>query len=209
MYNPQEGSHEISPQAEATKALIRDMAEGLFGHYGYSKTSIGDIAKACTMSPGNLYRYYRNKQAIGLAVVERYFERQAAKMTAAKAVEGPAEARLRGTITAGVTHLVEMMDGNPRLFEMAEFLCEDPDGQALLARHRDWKSDFLSNLVLEGVLAGEFDVPNAAEAGWDLLLTTTAFWMPQALMAWHDQEMILEDLQRVLDLILPGMRADG
>ncbi|MEL6478098.1 MAG: TetR/AcrR family transcriptional regulator [Pseudomonadota bacterium] len=207
MYDPDEGT---SPQVEQTKTLIRDKAKALFGHFGYSKTSIGDIAKACAMSPGNLYRYFRNKQAIGQAVVESYFLVQGQRMIDARNSPGRSvEARLRMTITAGVTHLVEMMGDNPRLFEMAEFLCEDPGGAELMDRHRDWMSEVLSDLVLEGVGSGELDVPNAPEAGWDLLLTTTAFWMPQALVAWHDQTKILEDLQRVLDRVLPGMRARG
>ena len=54
---------------DATRYEILRHAEDLFGHYGFSKTNMADIAERAKMSPGNLYRYYRNKQAIGLAVV--------------------------------------------------------------------------------------------------------------------------------------------
>ncbi|MEM7505756.1 MAG: TetR/AcrR family transcriptional regulator [Pseudomonadota bacterium] len=203
MYNPDDSS----PQIEATQALIRDKAKALFGHYGFSKTSIGDIAKACSMSPGNIYRYFRNKQAIGVAVVENFFDLQASRMLEARHVENQSvETRLRRTITEGVTHLVEMMGGNPRLFEMAEFLCEDPEGAELLARHRNWMGELLGELIAEGNSTGELDVADPDTAGWNLLLVTTAFWMPQALMAWHRHDMILDDLQVVLDMTFPAMR---
>ena len=54
---------------EDTRGFIVEQSMELFAHYGYSKTNIGDIAQACSMSAGNLYRYFRNKQAIGHAVV--------------------------------------------------------------------------------------------------------------------------------------------
>lgn len=203
MYSPVDAN----PQVEATQALIRDKAKALFGHYGFSKTSIGDIAKACSMSPGNIYRYFRNKQAIGVAVVENFFDLQASRMLEARHLEDQSvETRLRKTITEGVSHLVEMMGGNPRLFEMAEFLCEDPEGAELLARHRDWMSNLLGELIAEGNRSGELDVAEPGAAGWNMLLVTTAFWMPQALMAWHRHDMILDDLQAVLDMTFPAMR---
>lgn len=199
-------SDEKNHQTIATKCRIRDEAEQLFGHYGFSKTSVGDIAKACAMSTGNIYRFFRNKQAVGIAVVENYFDQQAEKMLAARHAPGQnTEQRLRETITVGVRHLVETMDGNPRIFEMAEFLCEDPEGAVMLDSHRQFLRQILTDLVAEGVAAGDFTSTDPGNDGWTLVLATTAFWMPQALMAWHDQDMILADLQGVLTLTFAGL----
>ncbi|MEM7668244.1 MAG: TetR/AcrR family transcriptional regulator [Pseudomonadota bacterium] len=197
---------ERNPQAIATKCLIRDQAEKLFGHFGFSKTSVGDIAKACSMSTGNIYRFFRNKQAVGIAVVENYFDLQAQKMLDARhGTQGTAQTKIRATITAGVRHLVDTMDGNPRLFEMSEFICEDPEGAVILDTHRRFKHQVLSELVAEGVAGGELISDDPARDGWTLLLATTAFWMPQALVAWHDEKLILDDLQDVLKMALAGL----
>ncbi|MEM0942758.1 MAG: TetR/AcrR family transcriptional regulator [Pseudomonadota bacterium] len=196
-----------TPQDEI-KRRIRDEAEALFGHYGYAKTAIGDIAKACGMSPGNIYRFYRNKQAIALAVVENYFDEQAEKMRAARDGETDPEARLKATITAGVVHLVETMDGNPRIFEMAEFVCNDFEGEAMVRRQTAWKTETLGAIVADGIEAGVLRPGDPGAVAWSILLATTGFWMPQALIAWHEEAMILDDLATVLDLVLTGIRAD-
>ena len=57
---------------DAQKAAILTAAVGLFTRYGFAKTTISEIARDCGMSPANLYRYFRNKQAIGCAVAGRY-----------------------------------------------------------------------------------------------------------------------------------------
>ncbi|MEM9370676.1 MAG: hypothetical protein AAGA26_05925, partial [Pseudomonadota bacterium] len=66
----------------------------------------------------------------------------------------------------------------------------------------------LTELVAEGVEAGEFISDDPVRDGWTLLLVTTAFWMPQALVAWHDETMILDDLQDVLKMSLTGLKQD-
>ena len=43
-------------QADAVRHDILLKSLELFGHYGFAKTNIGDIADCCGMSPGNLYR---------------------------------------------------------------------------------------------------------------------------------------------------------
>lgn len=194
-------------QTQATQDLIRERAEALFGHYGFSKTSVSDIAKASEMSAGNVYRFYRNKQAIGVAVVEHFFARQLGDMHHAQiAASLTGEERLRGAISAGVRALVKMMDENPRIFEMAEFLYQDDIGKTLLESHRNRLRIVLTDLITQGARDGAFRQTDAGKSAWEILLATTAFWMPQALMAWHDRAQILGDLDRVLDLLMPALR---
>ncbi|MEM7177641.1 MAG: TetR/AcrR family transcriptional regulator [Pseudomonadota bacterium] len=201
-------SKETNPQIVATQIRIRTKAEQLFGHYGFAKTSVSDIARACDMSTGNIYRFYRNKQAIGLAVVENFLDQQHGKMLDARhAPRKSAETRLRAAITAGVAHLVETMAGKPRIFEMAEFLCDDPEGDVLVDNQRMFLRDAFAGLIAEGIETGEFSACDPTRQGWTLLLATSAFWMPQALVAWHRQDAIMSDLDIVLSLILTGMKS--
>jgi len=50
---------------------ILEAAERRFAHYGYGKTTMAEIAQDADMSVGNLYRFFRNKEAIALAGTER------------------------------------------------------------------------------------------------------------------------------------------
>lgn len=53
---------------------IMGAAFGVFGQYGYRKTSMEDIARAAGMSRAALYLHYRNKEDIYRSLVGQFFE---------------------------------------------------------------------------------------------------------------------------------------
>ncbi|MEP1554030.1 MAG: TetR/AcrR family transcriptional regulator [Paraglaciecola sp.] len=57
-------------QIEEKKHQILQAATEVFGTYGYKKTSMQDIADALDISRPALYQYYKNKEAVFLALVE-------------------------------------------------------------------------------------------------------------------------------------------
>lgn len=197
--------------AEARGEILRH-AEELFAHYGYAKTNIGDIAGRASMSPGNLYRYFENKRAIGLAVCAAYFKASEAEMQAAlDAAEGGAEARIRALITTGVGMLVREMRQNPKLVELAEIVCEDADdGELVIAKelsgHLDWRVERLTEEVGRGARTGELaPVGDPAQTAMALLLATKAFWIPFSL-AKMELDGVAGQLEIVLELVFRGLR---
>ena len=56
---------------EEIKHNILDKAFARFGHFGFGKTTMAEIAKDCEMSAGNLYRYFENKKEIGAGCAKR------------------------------------------------------------------------------------------------------------------------------------------
>ena len=192
---------------DATRYEILRHAEDLFGHYGFSKTNMADIAERAKMSPGNLYRYYRNKQAIGLAVVEVFFRQSEAAMAAAvTGIEDP-ETRIRAMITAGVRALVGEMAQNPKLMELVEFLMSEEEAWLQLQAHIGWKRDFVMAELERGVGSGQFRKMELRATAVNLMHATRAFQTPQSLMSWREPETILPELDGVLDLVFSGVRA--
>ena len=59
------------PRKVDTATRILDEAERLFRHYGYTKTTVADIARELGMSPANIYRFYASKTKIHEALAER------------------------------------------------------------------------------------------------------------------------------------------
>jgi TetR/AcrR family transcriptional regulator, repressor for uid operon len=53
------------------QARILDAAERCFVRSGFHRTTMQDVAVEASMSPGNLYRYFRSKDAIVMALTER------------------------------------------------------------------------------------------------------------------------------------------
>ena len=192
---------------DATRYEILRHAEDLFGHYGFKKTSMADIAERTKMSPGNLYRYFRNKQAIGLAVVELFFRQSEAAMEAALTqVEDP-ETKIRMLLTTGCRLVVGEMARNPKLMELVEWLTEEEEAWAALHVHIAWKRARMEEQLAQGMETGVFADAPVYETAVNMMHATKAFQMPQSLAAWREPETILPELEGVLDLVFKGVRA--
>lgn len=197
----------VDTQAQATRAEILHHAHDLFAHYGYWKTNIGDIAERSGMSPGNLYRYYRNKQAIGLASVAQYFQQVEAAMLATLADRSdPAEARIRAALRTCVEHLVVEFERNPKLVELAEFLCGDDEGLKILDAHVAVKRQTIAAEIRLGIQDGSLKACDPETTAATILMALKAFWTPMTLVLWRDQSTVLPDLEAILDLMFDGLR---
>src|SRR5262245_9640899 len=69
------GSIVIEPEPQEARPDVRtrilDEAERLFRVYGYTKTTVADIARELGMSPANVYRFFPSKSAIHEALADR------------------------------------------------------------------------------------------------------------------------------------------
>jgi AcrR family transcriptional regulator len=61
-------------KSQRSRGQILEAALGLFSHRGYRATSIRDIAGAASLSTGNVYHHFKDKEALFRALLERYFE---------------------------------------------------------------------------------------------------------------------------------------
>ncbi len=161
------------------------------------------------MSPGNLYRYFRNKQAIGIAVTERFFAASEAAILAAMDAAGPEpEARIRALLRVGLGQMLEKMARTPKIMELVEFICgEDEEPYAVLARHLAFKREQLMAELARGMVMGRFREAPVYPTAVNLLHALKAFMMPQSLAAWRDKSTIRSEFEGVLDLIFTGVRA--
>jgi AcrR family transcriptional regulator len=81
-----------------TRDRILAEAEQVFRAYGYAKTTVQDIAKACGMSPANVYRFFESKAAINEALTEVLLKRQEDLALRIAAERRPAAQRLKKLI---------------------------------------------------------------------------------------------------------------
>lgn len=194
-------------QAEATRAEICRHAFDLFLHYGFQKTNIGDIAERCEMSPANLYRFFKNKQAIGIAVVRGHFDLTEIAMDLALAEAGDdPETRIRAFLDVGIKYISDELERAPKIVELAEFLCEDEDGLAMLNEHIGWKRERLARELSRGAASGHLADMQAEETAAAILNALKAFWMPMTLIHWHDRSTIMPEMRAIVDLLFRGLR---
>ena len=194
----------VRPGLSDTHAQIVRHAAVLFGEFGYTKTNIGEIAGRMEMSPGNLYRYYKNKQAIGEEVVRSYLAMSERVMEQGVADAGPdPEARLRAMFAVGIDGVLAALREAPRMVELADMICSGDSG--ILRAHIEWKIATFERLLREGVEAGIWQVDDPAALAETVLDATRAFWNP-ASVAILDPARVPARVTGILDAILAGVR---
>jgi len=82
----------LSPRVREQRERILVAAQHCFVKYGFHAASMANIAEAAGMSAGLIYRYFPNKNAIVLAIIERQSEIELEDIRALSASMDPVEA---------------------------------------------------------------------------------------------------------------------
>lgn len=82
----------LSPRAREQRERILVAAQHCFVKYGFHAASMANIAEAAGMSAGLIYRYFPNKSAIVLAIIERQSEMELEDIRALSASTDAVEA---------------------------------------------------------------------------------------------------------------------
>jgi len=62
-------------KVDETREQIKEAASTLFQHYGYEKTSMDDIAKACHKAKGSIYYHFASKEDLYSVIVDDEIEK--------------------------------------------------------------------------------------------------------------------------------------
>jgi len=141
--------HEIRNQIVAA-------ANQHFSQYGYSKTTVSDLAKAIGFSKAYIYKFFDSKQAIGEAICANCLGQMIAAVEQEINVGGltPTE-RLRRLLKTLVATGVNLFFSERKLYDIAAFAASEnwPCAQQYDALIRD----FVVQIVREGRELGEFE----------------------------------------------------
>jgi AcrR family transcriptional regulator len=143
-----------APTADETRARIVTEASRLFRHYGYSKTTVADIAEACGMSSANVYRFFASKSAINEAICSAIISDLEHRLVKAARADAPASARLTQVIALVAHHTAEMLIHEKKVHEMVVVAMEENWGA--IERHLDFTEALIADIIESGIEAGEF-----------------------------------------------------
>jgi AcrR family transcriptional regulator len=97
-------------QAQERRAQLIETALKLFAERGMERTTTKDIADAAGVAPGLLYHYFRSKDDVFWAIVERYNPQPELSRILASASERPAAEVLTRAATRAYELLAERRD---------------------------------------------------------------------------------------------------
>ncbi len=176
--------------AAITQPDIRDRilteAERLFRAFGYSKTTVADVAQACEMSPANVYRFFESKAAINEAITEVVLARMEAMSLGIARESRPAADRLKRLIMEGHRFACEQYLTESKVHEIV-IKAMDEQWSVIDAHIERIRACF--RLVIEdGVRSGEFVAEHVEESCQCVFNAVIPFCHPQIVAERFSQD---------------------
>ncbi len=187
------------------KQKIIDVADIRFRRYGFGKTTMAEIAKDCSMSAANLYRYFENKEQIGVEITLKCLHQKEKMGAAVLQREGlSASVRLETFFLEILRYTYDVCSNAPHLFELVAFISEEH--QQIVQQHQASLHGFISQILTEGVRTEEFKIDDVASKAESILIATIRFYYPPLVVM---NQLRLEDLERsvknVVCLLIRGL----
>lgn len=154
-----------TPTTTATRhAQILDAAAACFAHRGFHQATMQDICAEAGLSPGSVYRYYRSKDDLIAALVERDRAEGVALIAAARGV--PDLATALGDLVAAALAALDDPHACALYVEIGAEAVRNPRVGDLVRRHTESLVAALSEVLTEagerGLLAPALEPPAVA-----------------------------------------------
>ncbi len=195
-------------RAADTRAQIIAVAEQHFRTYGYTKTTVADIARACGMSPANVYRFFDSKAAINEAIAGRLLSEIERKALEIARRPEPAGQRVRDFLVEIHRMTCDRYIDQTRVHEMVEAALREQ--WEAIKSHVERMRLILRDIVADGMARGEFAAGDAEAMGSCAYTAMVKFFHP-ALVSEDFGEHLAPAAEQMATFILLalGRGTDG
>lgn len=189
------------------KKQILDAAEHVFSERGFDKARMDDIVEASGLSKGALYWYYKSKDAIIRALLDRVFISEMADAEELVDMLGSASERLKLFVESAVREYKRFEKLLPLAYEFIALAYRSKAVRDTLTGYFDHYTELVAEVIQQGVESGEFkpcDPQAVATALIGMYEGMALIWFldPQKI----DWDRMSED---PLNLFLEGLRPEG
>jgi AcrR family transcriptional regulator len=184
-----------------TRERILVVAERLFRHIGYQKTTVADIAKELRMSPANVYRFFESKKAIHEGVARGLMGEVEIEAQRIARSEGPAAMRLRDMMTTVNRMNTERYVGDSKLHEMVEIAMQE-DWEVCTA-HMELIAATIGQVIAQGTASGEFEVKDLQLAAMCACTAMMRFFHPQMIAQCATKPG--PSIDEMIDFVIAGL----
>lgn len=143
------------PLDHSVREQIVNAAFEHFGHYGYEKTTVAELAKSIGFSKAYIYKFFDSKQAIGEVICANRLETIMTAVLAAVADAPSASEKLRRLFRALTEAGSELFFHDRKLYDIAAVASREkwPSTE----RYAERLLKLIESIVVEGRQAGEFE----------------------------------------------------
>ena len=143
------------PSDHSVRDQIVDAATEHFGHFGYEKTTVSELAKSIGFSKSYIYKFFDSKQAIGEVICANRLAMIMEIVNSAIADAPLASEKLRRLFRALTEAGSDLFFHDRKLYDIAAVAARDkwPSAEAYEKRLRL----LVEHIIVEGRQAGEFE----------------------------------------------------
>jgi AcrR family transcriptional regulator len=181
---------------------IVETAERLYRQFGHQKTTVADIARALSMSPANIYRFFRSKDAVNDAVCRRLLDDLVSSATRVAQRSVTAEGRLRVLLLELARLSLERSRKNEQLHQL--LAAARSENWPVAAEHAARIQRILGAIIADGMRRGEFRNVDAQRAGGCVHAAMTRYLHPTLILDRGSLEQPTPDA--MVDFCLAALR---
>jgi len=198
----------MSPRPDVSderKSQILNAAEGVFTKKGFSDARMDDIAEETGLSKGTLYLYFKSKEDLVIAILDRIFGDVINQFQTRKNVELKATEAIWQFTEAAIRDYKRMMGLMPIAYEFLALGFRNTVVQKALKNYFKLYMDALIPIIQRGIDSGEFrqvDARDVAVAAGAIFEGTVLLWV-------YDKNMVDvdHDIRSGITFLLEGVLA--
>jgi AcrR family transcriptional regulator len=199
----------MSPRPDVSKERknqILNAAETVFTHKGIDQARMDDIVQETGLSKGTLYWYFKSKDDIIIAILDRIFQREFKQLDALTAAGGSAAENLRQFMEVSIKDLTAIIHLMPVAYEFLSLAFRNTTVQKVIKRYFRRYMDILVPIIQRGIDSGEF---RAVDAG-EVAVAAGAIFEGTLLLWVYDKSIVQPErhIRSGIDLLLEGILAD-
>jgi AcrR family transcriptional regulator len=198
----------MSPRPDVSderKTQIINAAEGVFTEKGFDQARMDDIAEETGLSKGTLYLYFKSKDELIIAILDRMFQREFKQFDNLNLTEMSASDAIWKITDLLAKDMVSLQRLIPIVYQFLALAFRNKHVQQALKRYINQYVDVLVPIIQRGIDSGEFrpgDAREVAIAMGAVIEGTLLLWV-------YDRSLVHPEyhIHSGMKLLLEGVQA--
>jgi AcrR family transcriptional regulator len=192
-------------KSDDTRERILVAAIQRFSKFGYRRTSINDVADEAGLARATVYLYWRRKEDLFVAGLERFNSHSWNLAETAAAKKGSAAERIRAAVIAQYGTTSDIVHGTASGHELFQANLEL--GGAVVEECLRHGEKLLTRLLQQGIRSGEFDLRRSSSRPADVAHIIVGFAQNSLLDRRYTPVSYKKSLRKTVNFVLDSIRA--
>jgi AcrR family transcriptional regulator len=187
---------------DAQREKIIDAASLLFGRFGYKKTSLDDIAKETHKTKTAIYYYFKSKEAVFEAVIDREANILGQELISAVLAKTKPEDKINAYITTRLTTLKKVSVFYDAM--KSELLDHLTFMDTVREKYVKIEHNLVKSILSEGIELNQFDIENPDLTAQTIVLAMKGLEVP--VFGGNNSGKYTACLKDLVNIIINGLK---